>query len=341
MGREAGSGRGLLWGACLHPAAVLWTHLPFNWCINTGWMPCMRPCHHSLTRRSAWPAYTAAGVYDSVQGAAIYKSTANSSAIILTPSTVLYVAEHKTSSASLSPGAVAGICVAASALVAAAAALLIQRVRRQRQRRHAQLDEGKPAAASCSSSTPATSRYSQPASQPGSADAVPATSVAPAAVSGAPQQPGLPPHASRPDPAAAAVSCRAMSHRTINAAPPVAPSPFAAASMHAFATPVTAVASPAAATSVPAATPRLGSTPLRQASAAEGDAPMPELMQMIEQQDLLQESMHSEQLDVGTQLAALPSNLPQELSSWVIDPADIKLQTWPNGSLKELGSGAR
>lgn len=68
---------------------------------------------------------------------------------------------------------------------------------------------------------------------------------------------------------------------------------------------------------------------------------MPELMHMIEQQDLLQESTCSEQLDVGAQLAALPSNLPQELSSWVIDPLDIKLLIWPNGSLKELGSGAR
>jgi len=67
---------------------------------------------------------------------------------------------------------------------------------------------------------------------------------------------------------------------------------------------------------------------------------MPELMQLIEQQDLLQESACS-MPDVSAQLLALPSNLPPELTGWVISPADITLQTWPNGSLKELGKGAR
>ncbi|PRW33664.1 serine threonine- kinase receptor R831 [Chlorella sorokiniana] len=126
-------------------------------------------------------AYKPAGVYDSVQGTAIYKSSVNSTAILLTPSTVLYIRGEETAS-SLSAGAVAGISIGAAALVAAAAALL--------------------------------------------------------------------------------------------------------------------------------------------------------------QQDLLQESALSAQLDVGAQLAALPSNLPPELTSWVIKPEDITLLTWPNGSLKELGSGA-
>ena len=67
---------------------------------------------------------------------------------------------------------------------------------------------------------------------------------------------------------------------------------------------------------------------------------MPELLHMIEEQDQAQESARSTQ-DVGAQLLSLPSNLPQELTSWVIDPAEITLLTWPNGNLRELGSGAR
>ncbi len=286
-------------------------------------------------------------MYDSVQGTAIYKSTANSSAIILTPTSVLYIADRTPASSSLSPGAIAGICAGATALVAAVAALVVWRVRRQR-RQCGQPDEEKSSAAFVSSSLPPTDQLSngRQASKAAFEEAAPPLSGS----SSAPLQPGLPPRPSRQPSAAAAVSCRTMLHRSLVAAPPMAPSPFAAAAMQAFASPPTAVTSPGAAGTTAAspgangtaaaATPRLGSLPLRSASTAGEEAPMPELMQLIEQQDLLQESACS-MPDVSAQLLAMPSNLPPELTGWVISPADITLQTWPNGSLKELGKGAR
>ena len=276
----------------------------------------------------------AAGVYDSVQGTALYKSSANGSAIILTPSTTLYIREAPQSGSSLPPGAIAGICVGATVLVAAAAALLVLRARRRR------LERGQPGAdvetPASSASMPAADgcNHSQTATKLASEGTAPA---------GVPSSAALP-VARPPRPSAqrapSAVSCQSMSHRPINAHASMAPSPFAAAAMHAFASP----ASPAAASNGKAGTSACNGLPpghgASTASAAGCEAPMPELMQMIEQQDVAQESAGS-MLDVGTQLLALPSNLPQELTSWVIDPAEITLRTWPNGHLVELGSGAR
>ncbi len=278
-------------------------------------------------------------MYNSVQGTAIYKSAANSSAMLLSPTSVVYLKEEAPSGWSLSPGAVAGIAVAAAVLLATAVGLLVRQARRQRSR--SSKDVERLASSSGASSLPATASGPLKDSRQASKEAPEGAAPAPArAVSGGTVQPGLPPRPSRQSSTAAPVVCRTMSNRSIGVAPAMAPSPFAAAAMQAFPSSAAAVGSPGAAGPATAATPRHPSLPLRSLSTASEDAPVPELLRLVEQQDLEQKEAGSA-LNVGAQLLALPSNLPPELASWVISPASITLLTWPNGSLQELGSGAR
>lgn len=112
-------------------------------------------------------------------------------------------------------------------------------------------------------------------------------------------------------------------------AAPMAPSPFALDAQQAFRSPA-----PGGSRLAPSAALEEGLVP------AASEVPIDELLDMVHQQDRLQQS-HSGSVEGESQLLALPSNLPPELMQWVIQPADITLLTWANGSLRELGSGAR
>lgn len=269
----------------------------------------------------------AAGVYDSVQGVALYKSSANSSAIIFSPSSVLYVQDAPPpSSAALSAGAVAGICAGAAVLAAGLLALLVMKHRR-RQRSNRELSDlalSKLEAAPAPATTDSFPSNAGSSLDPGqcAAEVPPPSLQCSVRVS--------PPRVS-PQPSVAAVcSYRPVVHPGISPHDAAATSPFSALAMNAFCQPA-ASGSPGPASSA------LGGVE----ASAPAEAPLPELLRIVGEYDREQELSVGSLLDVGAHLAALPSSLPPELRDWVIPPSAITLLRWPNGNLRELGSGAR
>ena len=284
----------------------------------------------------------AAGIINSVQtGTAIYKTAANSSAIILTPSAVLYIQEEPPASSTLSGGAVAGICVAAVVAAAAAGLLLLLVLRRRQQRRRFEAAatgsltklEAQPSASVSLQTSEADGASPQTAAQPDQRAPAPSAgcpanglplAVAPLAAGAVQQQGSVHGSPLWGTPLQSDMPRRALAP-VLDA--PMAPSPFALDAQQAFAPP------PAAS---PLATSDKGSLP----SSGSREEPMTELLDLVRQQDRQQQSQ-SGSAEGDSQLLALPSNLPPELTPWIIPPADIVLMTWANGSRRELGSGAR
>lgn len=87
-----------------------------------------------------------------------------------------------------------------------------------------------------------------------------------------------------------------------------------------------------------------GLTPVRlsrgQSSHRQCSGELSELMQLVAAQDTAAQQEAAPQ-EEGPQLSGLGAALPATLRAWVVDPADVCLLRWPNGSLQVLGSGAR
>lgn len=259
------------------------------------------------------------------EGIGIFKRDIDPTAIILTPSSVLFLRESRASSGGLSAGAIAGIVVGSVVAAAAGSVAIWSALRRQRVRQY--MADGAsyckaPSLAPGVGGSSSISGSSSAPQQPAHAGAMKAARVSNApfsaaaeVVHGRPQQPVWGPSAKalqsvRPVPASLMAS------------------PFAALSEVQL--------------SATSAGP-LTAMPSRKPSDLP---PVPELMAMVEAEEegAMQRSSNRKSGSSGTSEPPelmLASTLPAGLREWVISPSAIQYLRWSNGQRHELGAGAR
>jgi hypothetical protein len=71
-----------------------------------------------------------------------------------------------------------------------------------------------------------------------------------------------------------------------------------------------------------------------------GSGALPELALFVAQQDAAAATRSGGLDETSTHLALSEATLPSRLREWVVDPTAVEYQRWPNGKLRDLGSGA-